>query len=102
MARKALNENRVRKAEEKPGKVHYIRLAAMYFDDVAAGVKTFELRKNDREYKTGDVLEMSEFKDGRNTGRMIRCKVTYMLEGYTGLTDGYCILGTKVLEVIRG
>lgn len=88
--------------EEKPEKVHYIRLAASYFDDVAAGVKTFELRKNDREYKTGDVLEMSEFKDGRNTGRMIRCKVTYMLEGYTGLTDGYCILGIKVLEVIGG
>lgn len=88
--------------EEKPEKVHYIRLAATYFDDVAAGVKTFELQKNDRGYKTGDMLEMNEFKDGRNTGRMIRCKVTYMLEDYAGLTEGYCILGIKVIEVIGG
>lgn len=88
--------------EEKPEKVHYIRLAATYFDDVAAGVKTFELRKNDRGYKTGDMLEMNEFKEGRNTGRMIRCKVTYMLEEYAGLTEGYCILGIKVIEVIGG
>lgn len=99
-AEKAAGE--AQREAEKAEKVHYIRLAATYFDDVAAGVKTFELRKNDRGYKTGDVLEMAEFKDGRNTGRMIRSEVTYMLEGYTGLTDGYCILGIKVLEVIGG
>lgn len=40
---------------------------------------------------------MNEFTDGRNTGRVIRCRVIYMLEEYTGLTDGYCILGIKVL-----
>ena len=78
-------------------RTHYIRLAATYYDDVKAGIKTFELRKNDRDYRTGDILEMNEFTDGRNTGRVIRCRVTYMLEEYTGLTDGYCILGIKVL-----
>ena len=78
-------------------RIHYIRLAATYYDDVKAGIKTFELRKNDRDYRTGDILEMNEFTDGRNTGRVIRCRVIYMLEEYTGLTDGYCILGIKVL-----
>ena len=34
-------------------KVHQIRIAKTYFDDVANGIKTFELRKNDRNYKTG-------------------------------------------------
>ena len=87
--------------EQKKERVHYIRLATQYFDEVAAGIKTFELRKNDRDYKTGDILEMNEFKEGRNTGRAIRCRIVYMLEDYTGLTDGYCILGTKVLEVWR-
>lgn len=83
---------------EKNERVHYIRLAATYYNDVATGKKPFELRKNDRDYKVGDILEMNEFKDGRNTGRVIRCRVSYMLEGYTGLTDGYCILGIKVLQ----
>lgn len=79
-------------------KTHYIRLATTNYDDVASGKKAFELLKNDRDYKTGDLLEMSEFKDGRNTGRAITAEIVYMLENYTGLTDGYCILGTKVIK----
>lgn len=80
-------------------KIHSIRLAANSFNDVASGKKPFELCKNDRGYKVGDTLEMLEFKDGKNTGRMIRAEVTYLLEGYTGLEDGYCILGISVKKV---
>lgn len=79
--------------------VHQIRIAATYFEDAASGKKPFELRKNDRHYKEGDILEMMEFKDGRNTGRMIKALVTYLLEDYTGLEDGYCIMGTKIMSV---
>lgn len=80
-------------------KVHQIRLASMYFDDVVSGKKSFELSKNDRGYKEGDFLEMMEFKDGKNTGRTVRVLVTYLLENYTGLEDGYCIMGTKLVSV---
>lgn len=80
-------------------KVHSIRLAKTYFNDVASGKKSFELRKNDREYKVGDMLEMLEFADGKNTGRIIQAEVVYMLEGYTGLEEGYCILGISVKKV---
>lgn len=80
-------------------KIHQIRLAASYFDDVVSGKKTFELRKNDRGYKEGDFLEMMEFNDGKNTGRTVRVLVTYLLENYTGLSDGYCIMGTKLVSV---
>lgn len=79
-------------------KVHQIRLAKSYFDDVANGIKTFELRKNDRGYKKGDILEMMEFADGKNTGRMVRVLVTYILEDYTGIEDGYCIMATKLMK----
>lgn len=85
--------------QETGQKVHQIRLAKIYFDDVANGIKTFELRKNDRGYKVGDILEMMEFADGKNTGRTVKVKVTYMLEDYTGIEDGYCIMGTKVMSV---
>lgn len=85
--------------QETGQKVHQIRLAKIYFDDVANGIKTFELRKNDRGYKVGDILEMMEFSDGKNTGRTVKVKVTYMLEDYTGIEDGYCIMGTKVMSV---
>ena len=86
--------------EENGQKTHSIRLAAMYFEDVASGKKTFELRKNDRGYKEGDILELMEFTDGRNTGRSIKALVTYMFEEYTGLADGYCIMGIKVIPEV--
>lgn len=84
--------------QETGQKVHQIRLAKPYFDDVANGIKTFELQKNDRGYKVGDILEMMEFADGKNTGRTVKVLVTYMLEDYTGIEDGYCIMATKLMK----
>lgn len=85
--------------KQEPGqKVHDIRLGASFFDDVLKCQKNFELRKNDRGYKVGDILHMMEFKDGRNTGRSVKRKVIYMLEDFTGLEDGYCILGIEPIQ----
>lgn len=82
--------------EVEKQKTHIIRMEAMSFDDVASGKKSFELRKNDRGYKEGDVLDIMEFKDGRNTGREIKADIVYMLEYHRGLEEGWCILGIKV------
>lgn len=75
---------------------HQIKTASQYFMPVCLGQKPFELRKNDRDYKTGDMLEMLEYKDGKCTGRAVRAQITFILEDYTGLKDGYCILGINV------
>lgn len=32
------------------------------------------------------------------TGRTIDADIIYMLEDYTGLTEGYCILGIRVTD----
>lgn len=85
-------------SEKDEKRVHEIRLGAMFFEDARSGKKSFELRKNDRDYKVGDILEMIEFKEGKNTGRVIRKSVTYILEDYTGLVDGYCIMSTSLIE----
>lgn len=74
-------------------KVHDVKLGITFFDDVKTGRKTFELRKNDRGYKEGDTIVLHEYKDGTTTGRTITKKIVYMLEDFTGLEDGYCILG---------
>lgn len=84
---------------ENGQKVHQIRLGASFFEDVRSGEKTFELRKNDRGYKKGDILEMMEFADGRYTGRSVKVLVTYILEDFTGLEDGYCIMGIKIMSI---
>lgn len=76
--------------------VHQIKLKRQYFKDVADGKKTFELRKNDRGYRVGDVLDMREIKDGEETGQHIRAEITYMLENYEGIEEGYCILAIRL------
>lgn len=86
-------------ASKSGQKVHQIRLSSKYFDDVCSGIKSFEFRKNDRNYKVGDILEMTEFKDGKNTGRTVRVIVTYFLDGFTGMEDDYCIMAIKVMSV---
>ncbi len=80
---------------------HEIRLAASYYEDVANGRKCFELRKNDRGYKVGDGLKMLEYKDGRYTGRKIEADIVYIMKEYSGLEEGYCILGIEVKGSVR-
>ncbi len=79
-------------------KVHQIRIGTSFFNDVRSGEKTFELRKNDREYAQGDILEMMEFTNGRYTGRSVKVRVSYILEDFTGLVEGYCIMAIKIIQ----
>jgi ParB family chromosome partitioning protein len=90
---KADEEKMQQLPSQQEKKVHDVKLGITFFDDVKTGRKTFELRKNDRGYKEGDIIVMHEYKDGTTTGRTIEKKIVYMLEDFTGLEDGYCILG---------
>ena len=82
---------------EIPGTVmddhrHKLKLAKMFFNDMQTGRKPFDLQKNDREYQLGDVIEYREMDNGEPTGRVIEKEITYILEGFAGLKEDYCIL----------
>lgn len=77
---------------------HYIKILPKYFKHVKSKRKTFELRKNDRNYKTGDILVLCEWDDipGVFTGKQITRRVSYVLYGPDyGLEDGYCVMGIR-------
>jgi hypothetical protein len=75
---------------------HSLKILPQYFKEVIKTTKTFELRKNDRNYKVGDTLILKEF-DGENyTGNVTYRTVTYILDGGSyGLEKGYVILAIK-------
>ena len=77
---------------------HRLKLAKMFFNAVDTGKKSFELRKNDRNYQIGDILELHEMSDGEETGRVTEKQVIYILEGFKGLEEGYCILGLEEMR----
>lgn len=69
-----------------------------FFGDVKLGVKSFEVRKNDRDYQVDDVLVIQEYlpNEGCYTGNEVTVKITYILTAEqfsAGLQPGYVVLG---------
>ncbi|MED0649883.1 DUF3850 domain-containing protein [Aeribacillus pallidus] len=68
---------------------HELKVLPQYFDPLVKRIKTFEIRKNDRDFRVGDILVLKEFDPETNmyTGRIVERKVTYITnfaqqEGY--------------------
>ncbi|EAH0580331.1 DUF3850 domain-containing protein, partial [Listeria monocytogenes] len=59
-------------------KTHELKILSEYFWDIAEGRKTFEIRKNDRNFQVGDYLILKEFKEEKHTGWKITVEVTYI------------------------
>lgn len=79
---------------------HCIKLYEVYADDVLNGRKTFEVRKNDRDYRKGDKIIFTVVDNmGENevphalTG--IEYEITYVIEDVLGLQEGYAVLGIR-------
>jgi len=74
---------------------HDLKTWPKYFDAVWNRSKTFELRKNDRNYKVGDILCLREYDNEVNeySGRELLMGVAYILEGGVfGLDKEMCIM----------
>lgn len=79
-------------------KIHRIKIKAEYFKEILDGMKTFELRKNDRDYQRGDLVEFSVIlKDGQILKSKVLYVITYVLKDVPeyGLADGFCIFSIK-------
>lgn len=100
-------------------RTHELKTWPIYFAAVRDGSKTFEVRKNDRDFAVGDVLRLREwspalvgglYADDPNpsctsgryvvfhprgyTGLTHEMRVTYVLHGGEfGIEAGFCVLG---------
>ena len=76
-------------------KIHYLKLEQPYYDDVLYGYKTFEIRKNDRDFKVGDLLSLHEYshKLQTYTNSWIGVVIKYISD--YAQKDGYVVLGIE-------
>ena len=75
---------------------HELKTLREYFIAVGSGDKTFEVRKNDRDYKIGDILILQEYNNMAYTGTTIDCVITYILTDHSGyVLPGYVIMSIK-------
>lgn len=79
---------------------HYLKTVNPFFMDVYHGVKTFEVRKNDRNYQVGDVLHLQEFIPPETyTGREIDAEVVYLLDNPSYCKEGHVVMGIEVYSI---
>lgn len=77
------------------GKRHSLKTWPEFFEKIADGTKTFELRKDDRGFEVGDELILVEYSPVADcvTGRKVIRRVTYIMRGPSfGLDAGWCVM----------
>ncbi|VXB37760.1 hypothetical protein EXIGUO8H_100011 [Exiguobacterium sp. 8H] len=87
--------------------LHELKIWPEYFDAVEAGLKTFEIRQDDRGYKSGDVLTLREYDPTEQayTGRALCRRVTYMTAyaqrgGYVVMALGDVVTGKGAEQTV--
>lgn len=76
-------------------KYHDLKIQPKYFMDIESGVKSFEIRFNDRDFAVGDILILKEYLNGEYTGRSLWREVCYVIGDPEYCKEGFVVLGLK-------
>lgn len=78
---------------------HELKCHPHFFAAIAAGKKTFEIRRNDRDYRIGDMLNLREYDPTFGmTGRSLAgLEVVYIMlaEDFPAILPGFVIMGLR-------
>lgn len=78
---------------------HNLKTWPVYFQAVWDGVKTAEIRKDDRGFAVGDSLLLEEWEAGVYTGRRLSATISHIVKGAPFLPDDTAVLSlTNVLK----
>lgn len=82
-------------------RVHSIKVLDVFADDILSGIKSFEVRNNDRMYQIGDIIKYTVVDD---VGKIVEhplsnkyFRITFILSGW-GLKEEYVAFAQKMLE----
>jgi len=75
-------------------KIHILKTWPESYQSIKKGFKTFEVRKNDRDFKLNDVLVLQEYDPNMElyTGEMGSFTITYILQGEFGLPKDISVM----------
>ena len=80
-------------------KTHLLKLADKYWESVENGLKTFEVRYNDRDFKVGDHVKFRRVNSEEEMG--LTFIITYLLthEDFPqGIPEGWCVFAIDKME----
>ena len=82
--------------------IHELKIKLDYFIAIRNRTKNFELRKNDRDYRVGDLISFIVLDDFNITYQPPELYyISYVLQNCPeyGLQEGYCILAIKEVRI---
>ena len=86
---------------------HELKSWPSFFEPILQGVKTFEIRENDRKFSTGDEIWLREWcTEKKYSGRSLEARISYIFDTpMLGLEKGYIcfsLLNIKRLGDTKG
>ena len=82
-------------------KTHELKIYPKYFEAILDGKKTFEIRKDDRDFQVGDSIVLKEWVNIKYSGREIQALFKYLLDdAFIGLAEGYVAFSLGILKII--
>lgn len=87
--------------------IHQLKIDSKYFEDVVSGKKTFEVRKNDRNFMVGDFIGLNELTphpcnekgEHKETGRCAVVYINYILDEPGVCKEGFVVLGIEACSI---
>jgi len=80
---------------------HDLKVHVQFFDPLERGIKNFELRRDDRAYRVGDILHLREYNPAFGyTGSSCKRVVTYILRNEdlpNGCPQGWCVMALGMI-----
>ncbi len=82
-------------------RTHHLKTWPTPFQGLKRGEKTFEIRKNDRDFAVGDILVLEEYDPQSETysGDSLVREVSYLLtatpDEFFGVKAGYCVMAVR-------
>lgn len=88
--------------------IHDVKSWGMFYQDIKTGERTSDIRKNDRRYAVGDVMNLKEYDPvtATYTGDSQKVKITYLQCNKSNpcaisreaLSDDYVVLSIKKID----
>jgi hypothetical protein len=83
---------------DPPGRVetHELKIWPAFYELEVRGIKTFEVRRHDRDYQPNDIVRLHEWNPETHqySGRVERFRISFLLPGgQFGLAVGWCAFG---------
>ncbi len=80
---------------------HQLKIDGEWFVMKVSGTKKWEIRKEDRGFKVGDILGLNETIEGKETGRCLIEEIVAVVDNAPGLREGFVLLSTVPLYLSR-